>query len=248
MSARTIANTSSGSPPAPRFDAKFIEDHQLIELYLENKLPSKGARELEKWCRENPTYLEGMNLSVRAQASLKLLDAIGQPADLQEPALPWWKSIYVPIGLGVIALLSLVAFWSLFGKYLLLRSELEDTQLRMRQGSLVQPSVESSVQIAPDHAPGIDHARISVNHSAPQLMDLHIDLSYTKATQFRLIVDKQDQGRALILNDLLKDSNGELRVTFNTSGLSPGSYLARIESLPFRGGPVPEGWLILDVH
>jgi hypothetical protein len=47
----------------------------------------------------------------------------------------------------------------------------------------------------------------------------------------------------------LKDSNGELRFTFNTSGLSPGTYLARIEAMPLRGGgPIPEGWLILDVH
>ena len=246
MNAHTIANPTP--QPAPRFDAKFIEDHQLIERYLEDKLPPKGARDLEKWCRENPAYLDGLNLSVRAQASLKLLDAIGRPADLQEPAPPWWKTPYVPIGLGVIALVCLIAFWSLFGKYLLLRSELDDTRTRLNQGSLVQPSVESSVQIAPDHAPGIDHARISVNHNAPQLMDLHIDLSYSKATQFRLIIDKQDQGRALILNDLLKDSNGELRMTFNTSGLNPGTYMGRIEALPFRGGPVPEGWLILDVH
>lgn len=246
MNARTITNPNT--PATPRFDAKFIEDHQLIERYLEDKLPAKGARDLENWCRDNPGYLDGLNLSVRAQASLKLLDAVGRPIDLQEAAPPWWKTPYVPIGLGIIALVSLIAFWSLFGKYLLLRSELEDTRTRLSQGSLVQPSVESSVQIAPDRAPGINHARISVNHNAPQLMDLHIDLSYSKVTQFRLIIDKQDQGRALILNDLTKDSNGELRFTFNTSGLNSGTYLARIEALPFRGGPVPEGWLILDVH
>ena len=46
-------------PGAPvRFDAKFIEDHKLIERYLENKLPLKGARDLENWCREHPEYLE----------------------------------------------------------------------------------------------------------------------------------------------------------------------------------------------
>jgi hypothetical protein len=65
-----------------------------------------------------------------------------------------------------------------------------------------------------------------------------------------MIVDKQDQGRALILNDLLQDSNGELRLTFNTTGLAAGIYSVRIESLPVRasGSPTPEGWLILDVR
>jgi hypothetical protein len=249
MNAHTIAQGSPAAPP-PRFDAKFIEDHQLIERYLANKLPMKGARDLENWCRANPEYLNGLKLSERATASLKLLEASGQPLDLREPQPPWWKTPYVLIGLGLIAVVSLVAFWALFGKYELLRSELEDSRTRVHQGSLVQPSVESSLRVSPDRAPGKDFARISVNSSAPQLMDLHIDMSYSKAVQFRMIVDKKDQGRALILNNLLKDSNGELRMTLNTTGLAPGIYNVRIEALPFRasGSPSPEGWLIMEVH
>jgi hypothetical protein len=62
--------------------------------------------------------------------------------------------------------------------------------------------------------------------------------------QFRMIVDKKDQGRALILNNLLKDSNGELRLTLNSTGLSAGIYTVRIEALPFAAAPIPMGWLI----
>jgi hypothetical protein len=141
-----------------------------------------------------------------------------------------------------------VAFWALFGKFVLLRGELEDTRDRMHQGSLVQPATQSDLRVSPDRAPDIDKARISVNRSSPQLVDLHIDLSYTKVMQFRMIVDKKDQGRALILNNLLKDSNGELRLTFNTTGLAAGIYSVRIEALPLRGSPIPEGWVVLEVH
>jgi hypothetical protein len=78
---------------------------------------------------------------------------------------------------------------------------------------------------------------------------VHIDLGYTqKLEQFRMIVDKKDQGRALILNDLLKDSNGELRLTVNSTGLSAGIYTVRIEALPPRGIPIPIGWLLLEVQ
>ncbi|HWJ37000.1 MAG TPA: hypothetical protein VNR70_17165 [Steroidobacteraceae bacterium] len=246
MNANTIVQ---GSPqPAARFDAKFIEDHQLIERYLEHKLPVKGARDLENWCRANPGYLDGLKLSERAQATLKLLEASGQPLDLREPQPPWWKAPYVSIVLGVIALVSLAGFWALFGKLVLVRSELDDTRTRMQQGSLVQPATQSDLRVSPDRAPGVDKTRITVSRSAPQLVDLHIDLSYSKVMQFRMIVDKQDQGRALILNNLLKDSNGELRLTFNTTGLAAGRYNVRIEALPFRGNPIAEGWLILDVH
>jgi len=248
MNARTI---SPGNPQAapPRFDRKFIEDHKLVERYLESKLPFKGARDLENWCRAHPEYLNELNLSERAQTSLKLLEASGQPVDLTEPQPPWWKTIHVLIGLGVVAALSLIAFWALLGKYVLLRGELEDTRTSMTHGSLVQPATSSELRVSPDRAPGIDHARIVVARAAPQLMDVHIDLGYTnKLMQFRLFVDKKDQGRALILNDLLKDSNGELRMTLNSTGLSVGIYNVRIEALPFRGSPIPIGWLILDVR
>jgi hypothetical protein len=249
MNANIIAPVNAQT--AARFDAKFIEDHKLLDRYLEGKLPLKGARDLENWCRANPTYLEALKLSERTQASLKLLEACGAPLDLTEPQPPWWKSPYVPVGAGVVALVCLLGFWALFGKFVLLRGELEDTRTRMHQGSLVQPAVETSVHVVPDRAAGVDRARITVHLSAPQLVDVHIDLGYTKQPlQYRMIVDKQDQGRALILNDLLKDSNGELRLTFNTTGLAAGIYNIRIESLPVRasGTPSPEGWLILDVR
>jgi hypothetical protein len=248
MNVRPISQGNPQTAP-PRFDRKFIEDHNLVERYLENKLPLKGARDLENWCRANPDYLTELKLSERAQTSLKLLEASGQPVDLQEPPPPWWKTTHVLIGLSVVAFLSLVAFWALLGKYVLLRGELADTRTLMNQGSLVQPATTREVRVSPDRAPGVDHARIVVTRAAPQLMDVHIDLGYTnKLMEFRLFVDKKDQGRALILNDLLKDSNGELRMTLNSTGLSVGIYNVRIEALPFRGSPIPIGWLILDVR
>lgn len=247
MNARTIPTTGSGAPP-PRFDAKFIAEHRLIDRYLEGKLPMKGARDLENWCRAHPEYLQELKLAERTQASLKLLEASGQPQDLGEPAAPWWKSPFLTIGLGAIAFASLLAFWALMGKYSLVKSELEDARVRVHEGSLVQPAVSSERYISPDRAPGIDQARIVVNTAAPQLIDLHIDMSYTKKLMhFRVTVDKQGQGRALILNDVLKDSNNELRVTFNTTGIAAGLYTVRIEAVPMSGPPIPEGWLILEV-
>jgi hypothetical protein len=247
MTVSTV-QAATTQPVSPRFDRKFIEDHQLIERYLTNKLPYRGARDLENWCREHPEYLSELNLSERAQASLKLLEHSGHQVDLREPPPPWWKSIYMLIGLAALAFISLVAFWAMFGKYALLRGELEDTRTQMRQGSLVQPAVQTTLRISPDRAPDIDHARINVSHTASQLVELHLDMSYTKALQFRMIIDKKDQGRALILDNLLKDSNGELQLTFNTTGLPAGIYTARIEAVPPHGVSVPVGWLILDAH
>jgi hypothetical protein len=248
MNARTIS-PAKPPMPAPRFDRKFIEEHKLVERYLENKLPFKGARDLETWCRAHPEYLEELKMSERAHSSLKLLEAAGAPQDLGEEKPPWWKSINVLIGLGALTIVSFVAFWFLVGKYEMLKMQLEDTKTLMAQGTLVQPAVETTVRVAPDHSPGIDHARIVLNHNAPQLMDVHLDLAYTqKLNQFRIVVDKKDQGRALILNYLLKDSNGELLMTLNSTGLAQGIYTVRIEALPYKGSPLPIGWLLLEVR
>jgi hypothetical protein len=248
MNARTISPEKS-TPVAPRFDRKFIEDHKLLERYLENKLPFKGARDLENWCKANPEYLSGLKLSERAQTSLKLLEASGAPVDLREPSPPWWKSVYVLIGCLAVAFFSLVAFWFLFGKYEALGNRLDESRQLLTRGSMVQPASERSVAIAPDHSPGLDQARVVVNHNAPELLDLRIDLGYTnKLNQFRMFVDKKEQGRALILNNLLKDSNGELRLTLNSTGIGPGIYTVRIEALVFKGSPIPVGWLILEVR
>ena len=250
MNARTVpAGQAKAVAAPPRFDAKFIEEHKLIERYLENKLPLRGAVDLENWCRAHPEYLDKLKLSERAQASLKLLEASGHSVDLGEPPQPWWKSHYVLIGLAAVTFLSLVAAWTLVGKLSLLRSELEDAKLRAKQGTLVQPAVQVERHISPDHAAGLGGARILVSTVAPQLIDLHLDMAYTqKLNLFRVIVDKQDQGRALILNNLLKDSNNDLRMTFNTTGLSAGIYTVRIEALPPRGDPIPDGWLTLEVR
>jgi hypothetical protein len=241
--------TAAPQPLMPRFDRKFIEDHKLVDRYLENKLPFKGARDLENWCRANPDYLNELKLSERAQTSLKLLEASGRPQDLREPKPPWWKSVYVLIGLSAIAVVCLAAFWVSVGKYALLRGELEDARRLADQGALIQPATTSTLRVVPDQAPGINRAKITLSRSAPQLIDLHIDMGYTaKMTQFRMLVDKKDQGRALILNNLLKDSNGELGMTLNTTGLAAGIYNARIEAIPVHGSPIPVGWVMLEVR
>jgi len=245
--AAAASGAGAAAPISPRFDRKFIEDHQLMERYLTNKLPMKGARDLENWCRENPLYLEELQLEVRAQASLKLLEASGKPMDLAEPVLPWWKHLYFHIGLGVVAALSLLAFMVLFAKFVLIRGQLEDAQSAAKHGALLPPTSLSAMRLEPDRAPGINHAKFAVNHAMPAMVDLKINMSFTKLNDFKVVLEKQEQGRALVIEHLMKDSNGDLRITFNTSGLSVGSYNIRIDGLPFRGEPIGMGWLILDV-
>jgi hypothetical protein len=241
-----VAPSLATGQVAQRFDRKFIEDNRLIERYLDNKLPLKGAQELENWCRAHPEFLDELRLSERTHASLKLLEASGRPQDLGEPAPPWWRTPYPLIGLGVIALASVIAFGTLFGKYILQGGQLESARALATQGSLVAPTSDRELRVAPDHAAGIDATHVAVSRTAKELLQLRIDMSYSRENQFRIFVDKHDQGRVLVIDNLFKDSNGDLKVAFNSSGLTPGRYDVRIEALPPRGLPIAEGWLLLD--
>lgn len=247
MNAQTLPPTPPEAAPQ-RFDRKFIEEHRLIERYLDGKLPFKGQRDLEHWCRSHPEYLAELNLSERTHASLKLLEASGSPQDLSEPKPPWWKSQYLLIGLGVVTFASLVAFWTLFGKYVLLRGALEDARTQLTQGTMSPPLSQRNLRISPDRTQGAGSARIALSRATPELIDLKLDMSYSQESQFRVTIDKRDQARALVIGGLTKDSNGDLRIAFNSSGLGAGSYDVRIEATPPRSAPLAQGWLVLDAR
>jgi hypothetical protein len=242
-----VAVISKPEIGTPRFDQKFIEDNQLIERYLDGKLPFKGAQEVEAWCRAHPDYLDQMRLSERTHASLKLLEASGRQADLGEAEIPWWKTIYFQAGLGAVTLACLLGFLALFGKYVLQRSAIEDLQQRVEQGSLLPPATARGIRLQPDRAPGIHKAKVLISvKGKAELINLRLDLSYTRLNTFRVQVEKQDQGRAIVIENLLKDSNGDLKVTFNSSAMAAGTYDVVIEGLPFRGAPIAEGWLRIE--
>jgi hypothetical protein len=180
--------------------------------------------------------------------SLKLLEASGNSLDLREPRTPWWKTTPFVATLALITLAALAGLWAAFGKYSLLRGELEDATLRVGQGSLAPPTAHAVLRVAPDRSAAVDQARVPINHAVAQMLELHVDMSYVRTPQFRVTVDKKDQGRVLIMENLLRDSNGDVRVSFNTSALTRGRYDLRIEALPLLGSPTAVGWLILDVR
>jgi hypothetical protein len=237
--------TTPGTPP---IDRAFVDSNQLVERYLDNKLPYKGQRDLENWCRANPEYLNERRLSERTVTSLKLLEASGMPQDLAEPRVAWWKLPQVLAAACAIALVALVACAVLAGKLTLVSGRLEDARRQVGQGSLAPPNEMHSLRIQPDRAAGIGNAKIRVDHAIPQLIDVGIDMSYSAEKRFRITIDKRDQARALILGAVSKDSNGELHVSFNTTALGSGQYDVSIQALPLIGTAVDAGWLSLEVR
>ena len=81
----------------------------------------------------------------------------------------------------------------------------------------------------------------------PELLDLYMPVLYSDFKVFAVTVDKVDTGRVLDLQRVATDSNGELRLTFNSSAFGPGEYRIRLQGYTWRGGRVDAGWVRLIV-
>jgi hypothetical protein len=71
---------------------------------------------------------------------------------------------------------------------------------------------------------------------------MRIDLSWASQNSFRARLDRDDQGGVMVLHNMLKDSNGNLRLALNSSALGPGEYTIAIDGLNWKGEPTPTAW------
>ncbi|HZF26686.1 MAG TPA: hypothetical protein VEZ88_10540 [Steroidobacteraceae bacterium] len=227
---------------------EFIEKNQIVERYLTGKLPFQGRQEFERYCRENPDALEQLHLAEHLHAGMRLLEASGQAPGWQEPKPVWWQrreSFYAALALSACLL---VVIWVL-GAYFVDRGrQIVALQEKLEAGPLHAPGRIRAITVQPDRAGPTGRAALTLQlKEFPELIELHIDVSYTRINVFRLTIDKKNQARAGTIYHAVKDSNGELRFAFNTSALTAGDYAVAIEGIGARGNRIGVGWLTMRV-
>jgi hypothetical protein len=229
-------------------DREFIARNRIVELYLSGGLPVRGATVFEQFCRENPQILDEIGLPERVHTALRLLDVSGKPEPWQERSKQFWERPYVPAALSGLVLVLGIAL-------LMLNRQLTDQTRKvtaLHQLVIDQPidaaTSTSSVNIMPTHAgPNVGAATIIGGPSA-ELVNIKIDMTHSDFRAFRITIDRLDEGRVEVLNNLIKDSNGELGFSLNTSALGAGIYPLTIEGLDWRGDPQPDSWAALTVR
>jgi hypothetical protein len=223
-------------------DASFIQQNQIIERYLMGRLPLKGAQDFERYCRENPETITQLGLSERINAALRLLDASGQPEPWTERPRPRWQRPEVVIGLaalaGALAITALVLAFSVQKKSAQLAAQAQELQ----QQPLLPAQNTRAITIKPARNGPPGKSAASIGGGRTELADLKLDVSWSEYALFRVTIDRVDQGRFAMLGNVARDSNGQLRITFNSSGLGPGDYDVEIEGLDKWGKPVPQAW------
>ena len=223
-------------------DATFIEQNQIIERYLAGRLPLKGAQDFERFCRENPETLTRLGMADRIHMGLRLMDASGQPEPWAEKPMAFYQKPPAIAGLAglagtllIAALMLLVSGQEKERKITVLRDELQRQPLlpvRSTRGITVQPS-----RTGP-----LERSMVTVGGHDTEMADFKFNVSWSSYSNFRVTIDRVDQGRVVVLNNLARDSNGHLRIALNSSALGPGNYQMSLEGLDWRGNPVPQGW------
>jgi hypothetical protein len=233
--------------PTPAMDRDFIARNQIVERYISGRLPLKGATDFEKFCTENPQLLDELGLPERVNAGLRLLEAAGKPEPWQEAPRKIWEKPQLAIGLGVATLalaITLAVVWSGSSQKSARITKLEKVVAEQP----LEPATQTrTVRVLPSFKGGSNSAAVVIGGGTTQLADLKLDLSRSGYRNFRITIDRIDQGRVAILHYLTKDSNGHVRIALNTSALGPGNYQFTIEGVSWRGEVIPDAWVTIAI-
>ncbi|HYL03968.1 MAG TPA: hypothetical protein VEU54_11180 [Steroidobacteraceae bacterium] len=246
--ATAAVSPASAAPASAPMDRDFIARNQVVERYLSGRLPLKGATEFERYCREHPQLLDEIGLPERVNAGLRLLEASGKPEPWEEAARPVWQRPRVTLGLaGAVALLAIVlgivAGFSTSKSHRI--AELE----RAAHDRTLDPATSTrEIRLLPSRSGASSTPAITIGGGRDaQLVDFRIDESRSPYRVFRVTIDRIDQGRVMVLDNLSKDSNGHLRIALNSTALGPGNYQLTIEGLTMRLEPQPDSWVTIGV-
>jgi hypothetical protein len=225
-------------------DREFIARNQIVERYLAGKLPPKGASDFERFVRDNPQLIEELGLAERVHAGLKLMEASGTPEPWAEKPRKFWERIPFIGGITAAAVVLLVTSAILGGQVSTQSGKLAELERQIAERPLLPTQSTRTVLVKPaSYAP--ERAMLSV--SSGEMADLKIVLTQTRYRVFRVRVDRVDQGRVAVLDNMLKDSNGHLRLQLNPSALGPGDYLLTIEGLNMRRDGQAVAWVRLNI-
>lgn len=233
--------------PGHVMDAAFIERNQIVERYLAGKLPPRGVIDFERWCRENPQLVDGIGLPDRINAALKLIEVSGRPEPWAEKPRRFYEkplAFFIAAALCLAATAAAVTF-SMQGS----AAQREVAELRKRVAERpVQPvTTTRDIVLAPSRTGPSRRPVTRLDGSTGELANLKVDVSWSKFTNFRVLIDRLDQGRVAVLGNQVRDSNGHLRIALNSSALGPGDYQLTMEGLDWRGNAEPQAWVTFAI-
>jgi hypothetical protein len=228
-------------------DRDFIARNQIVERYFADKLPPKGVVDFERYCRSHPELLDELHVSDRVNAGLRLMEAGGVPLPWEEREKKPWERLPVFAGVASAALILLIIALVLWGSNTKGNKEITALKQQLISRPLEPILSTETVRVELNRtAPSLTPAFAVSNHSAT-LVDFKVNLGWSTFVQYRVTFDRINQGRALVISHLQRDSDGLLRFAINSDLLGPGNYQIVVEGITLRGEAIPQGWITIAV-
>ena len=249
---RRMEAIATGTPqpahPAHGMDRDFIARNQIVERYLSGKLPIKGATDFERFCHEHPELLDELGLPARVNAGVRLLEAAGKPEPWQEAPKKLWENPLIGWIAAPLVLILSIALTVTASSSADKTRRIGQLERQLAEQPLDPATSTRTIRLLPARGGGAsDRPAVVIGGGSTQLADLKIDMNQSDFKVFRVTVDRIDQGRVMVLNNLIKDSNGHLRIALNSSALGPGNYRFTIEGLTWRGDAVPDASITIGI-
>jgi hypothetical protein len=112
----------------------------------------------------------------------------------------------------------------------------------IRQQPLLPARSTRSLIVKPSRTGPLSRSMVTIGGGDTEMADFKFDVSWSNYSNYRVTIDRVDQGRVAMLTNLARDSNGHLRIAMNSSAVGPGDYQVVLEGLDWRGTPVPQAW------
>lgn len=228
-------------------DREFIEKNQIVERYLTGKLPPKGATDFERVCRSDPRLVEELRLADRVHAAIRLLEASGQPEPWAERPRAFWEKAPFIGATTALAVVFMIATIVLFVQLRAAAARIGELEAAVIERPIDPSSRGRTVTVIPSRAGPVRRGLLTTGAEGAEFLEMRIDVSWADTPTFRVTIERLGQGRVLRLDNLLRDSNGHLRIALNSSALGPGTYTLAIDGVNWRGQASPAAWAAFDV-
>jgi hypothetical protein len=183
------------------------------------------------------------------QEDLPLPPPPGPPLPAPEIELAWWQKPAAAAALALLAVLACVVAAVAQVSAHRDRALAAALETRVKTLTLRAASSQRAVRITPNPRSWSAGADATIAWpEPPELLDLYLPVGYAEFPSFAVTIDKVNQGRMMILQRVMPDSNRDIRLSLNSSAFGPGEYRIRIEGYTWRGQRVDAGWVRLVVR
>ena len=242
----TNANPGLSLPsPAPAMDREFIIKNQIVERYIAGRLPPKGVTDFERLIRSRPQLIDELGLAEKVNAGLRLLDAAGVAEPWAEKPKKFWEQPLFGLGAAALAVVALIVCAVLAMQV----SSRNETIARQTKENLERPiapsTLKRTIQVGVSRNGPPPRSALTISHG--EFAEMKVDMTWTRFAAFRVSIDRVDQGRVAVLDNMEKDSNGHLRISLNAGAFGPGDYMVSVEGLNMRRESIPIAWYRLTV-